>query len=177
MKEYQQPFHSPVAGVITPGEIRTYTGGMVNLTSLTPDQVILEDIAHALSNQCRFSGHTAQFYSVAEHSILCAEMVPDEMKLAALLHDASEAYLVDIPTPLKMMLPQYIELEAQVMRVISEKFGFAWPLPELVKLADKAMLEQEWQNLMLNCNWATYTPDMARWKFLRMFDKITLNDK
>jgi hypothetical protein len=91
MKEYQQPFHSPVAGVITPGEIRTYTGGMVNLTSLTPDQVILEDIAHALSNQCRFSGHTAQFYSVAEHSILCAEMVPDEMKLAALLHDASEA--------------------------------------------------------------------------------------
>lgn len=162
-----------IPGVIVPGEIRTFTGVVMNVFEPQPEDVCIEDIAHALSNQCRFSGHTSRFYSVAEHSIRCAEMIDKEHALSALLHDASEAYMVDIPSPLKIAMPEYIEHEAVVMRVIAEKFGFEWPLNHMVKRTDKAMLEMEWKNLMLSDNWVTMPPEYARSRFLELFDKIT----
>jgi hypothetical protein len=155
------------------GIIRTFTGVDFNVFKPKPEDMCIEDIAHALSNQCRFGGHTVRFYSVAEHCIKCAEMIDSEHALAALLHDASEAYLVDIPSPLKVAMPEYIENEAEVMRVISEKFGFEWPLNNMVKQVDRAMLGLEWNNLMVASKWITMPSEYARARFLEMFDELT----
>lgn len=163
----------PVAGVIIPGEIRTFTGIMFNVFNPKPEDVCIEDIAHALSQLCRFSGHTVKFYSVAEHSLKCAELVDEKHKLAALLHDASEAYLVDLPSPIKIAIPDYINIEDKLMRVIAEKYGFEYPLHHEVKKADKTWLSLEWDNLMIDNNWATLAPADAKALFLETFDKLT----
>lgn len=110
----------------------------------------IEDIAHALSQICRFTGHTARFYSVAEHSVHCASLVPREHRLAALLHDAAEAYLGDVSRPLKSILPQYKALEARVEAAVLGRFGLALPLDPCVKEADRTMLRVEQQQAMLN---------------------------
>lgn len=132
-----------------PDCIRTYTGKSVNVFNPTADMICIEDIAHALSNQCRFGGHVPEFYSVAQHSVLCTQLLPRSLELAGLLHDASEAYLMDIPSPLKKGLINYKEIEDKMMSVIAEKFGFEYPLPEKVKEVDKIVLEWEWSALML----------------------------
>lgn len=164
--EYQLP-------EIVPGEIRTYTGRMVNIFKPAPELISIEDIAHALSNLCRFNGHTVKFYSVAEHSLKCAELVPEQHKLAALLHDASEAYLVDLPSPIKIAMPEYINIEDKLMRVIAGKFGFEYPLRPEVKSADKTWLSLEWDNLMIDDYWETLAPADAKALFLETFDKLT----
>jgi 5'-deoxynucleotidase YfbR-like HD superfamily hydrolase len=121
----------------------------MNIFQPTQHMICIEDIAHSLSHQCRFNGHLPTFYSVAHHSILTAERVDPEHKLAALLHDASEAYLCDIPRPIKPHLTNYKEIEDKLMQVIAEKFGFGYPLHSDVKQADEYMLIWEWHDLML----------------------------
>lgn len=128
----------------TGNAICTFTGKYVDVGNPTPDMFCIEDIAHALSMQPRFGGHLKKFYSVAQHSINCSFDVPDEDSLAALLHDASEAYLCDIPSPIKKLLPDYKRIEHKLMTVIAEKFGFKYPLSPTVKDADKYFLEREW---------------------------------
>lgn len=133
----------------TPDCIRTVTGKYVNVFDPDPDTICIEDIAHSLSHQCRFGGHLPVFYSVAEHSLACCALAKTEHKLEALLHDASEAYLLDIPKPIKNRLPDYKTIEDNLMRVIAEKFGFPYPLSSYVKDVDKFALESEWEMLML----------------------------
>jgi uncharacterized protein len=131
--------------------IRTFTGRLVDPIHLTPEDICIEDIAHALSNQCRFSGHTRRFYSVAEHSVRVSKRCTLD-PLSALLHDAPEAYLVDLPRPLKHH-PQfafYRLVEAHVEEMIQEKFALI-PLPEIeeeIKVADQRMLASEMFGLM-----------------------------
>ena len=108
-----------------------------------PEDVHLEDIAHALSNLCRFSGHCKRFMSVAEHSVNVSRVVPPEHALQALLHDATEAYLVDVPGPIKPMLAGYAEIEAAVWLAIAERFGVPSALHQSVKDADTAVLLTE----------------------------------
>jgi hypothetical protein len=120
------------------------------------EDVCIEDIAHALSMQCRYSGHVSQFYSVAEHSIRVAELVPPEDQLWALLHDASEAYLVDLPRPIKRYTEigrHYREAEDCLMAVICERFALHPDQPESVKRADQAMLCVEAKALLPNNSW------------------------
>lgn len=81
--------------------IQTFTGKKVFPFAMTPDQVCIEDIAHALALKCRFTGHCKRFYSIAEHSVRVSWLVRPEVQLAALLHDAAEAYLPDFARPLK----------------------------------------------------------------------------
>lgn len=129
--------------------IRTISGLHVNVFDPTEDMICIEDIAHGLSHQCRFGGHTEKFYSVAQHSVLCSNLSIFEYKLASLLHDASEAYLLDVPSPIKNKLTNYKEIEDKLMKVISKKFNFQWPLHKEVKLSDELMLKIEWYELIL----------------------------
>lgn len=134
----------------TPNCIRTVTGIYMNVFEPTAEMICIEDIAHALTYQCRFGGHLTKFYSVAQHSLNCSYLINDDKnKLAALLHDASEAYLLDIPSPIKKGLSNYKYIEDKLMAVIAEKFGFDYPLHDEVKESDKIMLELEWDCLML----------------------------
>lgn len=115
---------------------------------MAPDQVDITDIAWALSNNCRFTGHTRYFYSVAQHCYLASFLVPERFALDALLHDASEAYLSDISSPAKMLLPDYKAIEARIEKVISERFGTSFPMGPSVKTADMRMLHTEYRDLM-----------------------------
>lgn len=157
-----------------PGVIRTFTGKYIDVFNPKPEDICIEDIAHALSNICRFGGHTFKHYTVAEHSVRVSMIVSERNKLAALLHDASEAYLLDIPTPIKKALPDYYKWEYALMEVIAEKFGFKYPLVNTVMWADELMLEAEWKELMLRVK--SYKPKSsatAKKLFLHEFNKLT----
>ena len=93
------------------GWIETYSGKQFYLDGTDTDSIVIEDIAHALANLCRYNGHTNRFYSVAEHSVLVSYAVPKEYALWGLMHDASEAYLSDIPRPFKAMIANYKTME------------------------------------------------------------------
>ena len=123
--------------------LSTYTGKKFFPFDPRPEQICIEDIAHGLSMLCRFSGQCPYFYSVAEHSIYLVHFLPDNLQLEGLLHDASEAYLADLPRPVKAGLPEYKAIEARVERVIAEKFGLPFPMAPEVKAADQALLKHE----------------------------------
>ncbi len=146
--------------------IQTFTGRKVHPLELKPEDVDIQDIAHALSMQCRFSGHTLKFYSVGEHSVRVSKLCGDiygEHPQWGLLHDASEAYLVDIPRPLKYLIgfAGYRKAESAAMRVVAERFGL--PIekndleldptmlrlePYVVRRADDVLLATEARDLM-----------------------------
>jgi len=132
-----------------PDSIRTFTGQYVNVFNPDPETINIYDIAHSLSMQPRFGGHLPEFYSVAQHSLYCARLVSLDLGLSALLHDASEAYLLDVPRPVKLRLTNYKEIEDNLMELISKKFGFEYPLNNDVKMADALALVTEWDCLML----------------------------
>jgi hypothetical protein len=115
-----------------------------------PDKVCIEDIAHALSCQCRFGGHSWKFYSVAEHSVQVSNQCAPEDALWGLLHDASEAYLCDIPRPLKELseFAAYREAECRLQRVIAVRFGLPPEQPASVTEADDTMLWIEAHSLL-----------------------------
>jgi uncharacterized protein len=127
----------------------------------------IEDIAHALSMLCRFSGQCRKFYSVAEHSVRVASVVSRwgaEFGLWGLLHDASEAYLVDLPTPIKHLpeMAGYRDLERQTMQVIRSRFGLSGKEPSVIKAADLLVLRREAKTLgLLTKGWDVYhLPDV-----------------
>jgi hypothetical protein len=132
-----------------PNCIRTVSGRYVNVLDPDPETLDLSDIAHALSHVPRFGGHLPMPWSVLQHSMLVESMVPGRLKLQALLHDASEAFLCDVPSPLKAHLPEYMLIEERMMQAIATRFGFTWPLDPVVKAADTKALELEWEHIML----------------------------
>lgn len=113
-----------------------------------PEDVDIEDIAHALSMLCRFGGHCVRFYSVAEHSVIVSRHVPPEDSLWALLHDASEAYIADIVRPAKRFIPGYREAEDRIMAAICAAFGLQLDMPATVARADSAILADEAGQIM-----------------------------
>ena len=121
------------------------TSGGTYFDFVDPDSstIAITDIAHALSNICRFTGHPRGFYSVAEHSIFCSQLVPLEDAAAALMHDAAEAYCGDVSSPLRALLPGYEVILRRVEAAVAERFGMPLPLPETVKTADRQMLRLE----------------------------------
>jgi uncharacterized protein len=128
--------------------IQTYTGKAFYPLDPRPEDVDIVDIAHALSNLCRFNGHCLRFYSVAEHSVLLSRAVAPEHALWALLHDAAEAYLADVPRPTKRMLPAYADMETRILSAIAARFGLAADIPPAVKDADLRILTDERLKIM-----------------------------
>lgn len=175
--------------------LETYTG--IRFQPLRPGQTIrIEDIARALSNQCRFLGHVKGYYSVAQHSILVANWVagqPDitsDEVLWALLHDASEAYLGDLITPLKMhplIGDGYRVAERRLMRQVCAAFGLSPREPKIVKRGDAVLLATEVRDLkhgnpehwrgLTEAPWAgmhikPWAPDQAEQTFLRHYNLL-----
>jgi hypothetical protein len=147
----------------------------------------IEDIAHGLAHTCRYSGQCRRFYSVAEHCLHVSELVSTH-PLAALLHDASEAFIGDVTRPLKQLLPEYKRIEAKVEKAIFDRFGIPYPLPKEVKAADLRVLAAEQTQIMPKgtARWAihagvepavikvTYlSPEAAKASFLDRYKSLT----
>lgn len=160
-------------------EILTFTGKYIDPFNPKIEDIDVEDIANSLSRQCRFGGHLRWFYTVAEHSLRVAKELPDELKLTGLLHDAAEAYLLDIPRPVKMRIPGYKDAEENLLKIIMEKFGGIYPLPELVTKIDNEILEWEFanvvaENVKLSNKFIALQYTMANKLFLDGFNKFKI---
>ena len=169
--------------------IQTYSGVRFDPLNPTIDSICIEDISQALSLQCRFSGHSKFHYSVAQHSLLTSYLVSKQNQLHALLHDASEAYLVDLPTPLKLAkgFESYLIFEKKLEAVIAEKFGLTAIMPEEVRAADKMMLATEARDLIaprpdwkfeyspLPFSILQMSPEEAKMAFLKRFEELRNN--
>ena len=141
--------------------METFTGQCFFPDDPHPDMIRLEDIAHALSLQCRYGGHCMRFYSVAEHCFLLANHVVHkrlnpEIAMVALMHDAAEAYLMDLPRAIKTEVGEaYKNLEAKVEAVIWEKFGIVDIVKKwhgIVKELDGRIIVNEREALMRPSN-------------------------
>jgi 5'-deoxynucleotidase YfbR-like HD superfamily hydrolase len=134
-------------------KIKTFTGKRFDLVDPDPATVDIVDIAHALSMQCRFTGHCREFYSVAQHSVLVCNQVasllaPAKVTLAALLHDAAEAYTGDLSRPAKLAMGRtWLIFEHRIHCAIAYRFGFSTIYPLIVKEADDRMLATEMRDL------------------------------
>jgi 5'-deoxynucleotidase YfbR-like HD superfamily hydrolase len=128
--------------------VSTYLGNRFYPLGPRIDRVAIEDIAHGLAFQCRFNGQTCEFYSVAQHSLVVASLVGDELKLAALLHDAAEAYLGDMVKPLKLLLPAFAAIEDRVTEIIATAFKLDFGNYRPIKEADLVALATEKRDLM-----------------------------
>lgn len=145
-------YYTVGSGEFHPDEpwIQTYSGKRFNPTKPVVSNIVIQDIAHSLSMQCRFSGHCKFFHSVAYHSVLVSYITDRQDALWGLLHDASEAYLVDIPRPLKHSgkMQGYIDYEKVMQEAICDRFGLSKVEPPSVKYADNILLATEARDLM-----------------------------
>jgi 5'-deoxynucleotidase YfbR-like HD superfamily hydrolase len=158
----------------------------------SPDKIDIDDIAHSLAHQCRFLGHTDGFYSVAQHSVLVSELVPKADALWGLLHDAAEAYLGDLPAPIKRTpdMCVYQAAEERLLAAVAAKFGLAPTLPASVVEADRIVLATEFRDvttvddldwIAAECGFAAsehlwitpWPPAVAEDRFLRRFWELT----
>lgn len=133
--------------------VLTASGQYVNILAPTEDEIDIYDIAHALANITRFNGHTTVPYTVAEHSLRCSALLKalgytPASQLAGLLHDATEAYIGDVATPLKQLLPEFKAIEKNLEKVIEKKFNVIIHARPEVHCADIQLLASERKYLM-----------------------------
>lgn len=146
----------PVSDASRGNWMQTFTGRVFYPIDPTATDIDPVDIAHSLSLQCRYGGHVDRFYSVAEHCVLMSEWVDPENAIYALLHDATEAYVSDVPRPLKGHLPEYKPIEDRVWDEIALKFRLNFVIPEQVWEADNRILLTERAELLSNTRYKWY---------------------
>lgn len=151
--------------------LNTFTGKRFDLGSPKVDDIDIVDIAVALSHQARYAGHTRRHYSVAEHSVIVHDAIDilcpldPAAKRWALMHDAAEAYVTDVPWPIKAagLVPQLSRLEKHIMELICERFGLEPTEPEIVKEVDLELLDLEADTLLIrHPDWPRGTPRVPR---------------
>jgi hypothetical protein len=161
-----------------------HSGRRIDIRTITPEQIRIEDIAHALSHLCRFAGHVPEFYSVAQHCVMVAHLLPSRdplLQLQGLLHDASEAYLVDLPHFVKHApeLAGYRALEADLEIKLAHRFGLPFPFDPKVKHADRTACDIEWKQMMRGESISfvapikPQTPADARSRFLSTYRRLS----
>ena len=128
--------------------IQTYTGRQFWPTDPRQEDITLEDIAHSLALKCRYAGHCLRFYSVAQHCVMASRLVPEKHALWGLMHDAAEAYLADIPRPVKQEWLHLRELENKILRMVANVYDLPWPEPPCIAVVDLILLATERRDLM-----------------------------
>lgn len=188
----QDPLHHQNS-LYTGSTIETFTGLFINVFDPTPDMICIEDIAHGLSQMPRFGGQLKHFYSVAQHSLtventvslsITAELFPVELRehtprtvrLQSLMHDATEAYMMDLPAPIKRQLPSYKEVENKLMAAIMHKFGLPVKMHPFIKDVDNAMLLVEYKSLVVKKENRYRDMFDVEQQFLQRFNEL-LNEK
>lgn len=159
-----------------PNAILIHTGILFDVFNPKESDIDIEDISHALSNLCRYGGHCPKFYSVAQHCVLCSYQpgTPQE-RLEFLLHDASEAYLIDLPRPIKRNMPNYIEIEEKLLKVIFGHYKLNYPLSKKVHEVDDLILHYEYEKFydIIDENFEFWTPEESKQKFLARYYELT----
>lgn len=145
--------------------IATLSGARFYLQEQNIEDIPIEDIAHALSMNCRFNGHTRDFYSVAEHCIHVSNLVSEKNALWGLLHDATEAFVPDMPRPFKKVIQGFSEYEDKIGRAIANWYGLVWPMPEEVHIIDQHIVAIEADALFPN------KPDWTRYYNKELFEE------
>lgn len=146
-------------------KLLTFSGIYVNLKTPKPETVRLLDIAHALGNECRFSGQCLKHYSVGQHCVLASHLVPNDFAMEALFHDATEAYLKDLPTWLKSLLPEYKVIEENFEVAIRKQFGLEL---DPKKRAERKKIIKEYDYKLLATEKRDLMPqDGEDWYFLK----------
>lgn len=148
------------------GVFNAASGLLINLKQPTVEMICIDDIASALSKICRFGGHSNDFYSVAQHSVLVAKLAPEYLCREALLHDAAEAYLGDVIKPLKNLIGSaYEDIEHRFMVAICKKFNLSVDNLYEIKKYDKQALSLEHEYYIMG--------DIVKW--FETMESINLN--
>lgn len=157
-----------------PGVIETYTGKMFNVLVPNLDDLDIVDIAYGLAAMPRWGGQSKTIISVAMHSIWVSGMVPEKFALEALMHDATEAYLMDMPRPIKMLLNEYQEIEWLLDQSIRRKYKLPLEMSPEVKEADNKVLEYE-KNVLKGKYMVGFKTDRdaIAIEFIKRFEELT----
>lgn len=169
--------------------IATHTGRKMWPLDPHPDDIHIADIAHALSQLCRYTGHTKNFYSVGEHSVLVSQHCPSGFELEGLLHDAAEAYFADVARPVKRHLANLQEIDDRIHQAVCQKFNLPWPMSPEVKDIDTRICVDEKDQLhprftrdewwpdgapvKLGCELHCWQPNVAEVAFIMEFYRLT----
>jgi uncharacterized protein len=132
---------------LSDSRIMLHSGRLFDLANPETCHVNVEEVAHGLAHTCRYAGQCDGFFSVAEHSVLVSQVATRD-KLAALFHDAAEAFVGDMSRPLKYLLPEYKIIEKRIEKAIFDQLGISWPSPAEVKVADHSVMAAEQLVLM-----------------------------
>lgn len=168
------------------------SGAVFRLGDLENNVYLIEDIATSLAKQCRYNGNCRYFYSVAQHCVLASRVAEPKHKLAALLHDASEAYIGDIVRPIKKSLAGLEAAEDLLHASIFKHFGLSFPMDPEIDVIDRRMLRTEMALLMpqgdpvawgyadvepyegiLTSPSSVWTWEQAEYQFINAFEKLT----
>jgi len=179
--------------------ITTFTGNRFYAADPRSEDFFIEDMAHALSLQCRYGGHCSKFYSVLQHQIFTYYIakflgLSEECQEWALMHDTSETYLVDLPSPIKRMFPEYKRVEGVVLHAIAKRYGLVWPMPHHVHHIDLLARTHEaltlgfditgWnmptptdiEEKMLSASWSMVPDrDDTKERFLELVDELNIS--